>query len=144
MKKLSAFCLFLLLATPCVAEMISVVHQPAELKDQPKAARAKVLSQLPRYAPLQVLEAGPEYIKVQDFSGKTGYIHKSVTGDIASLAIKADVCNVRSGPGTEFGIVFKATRGSSFIVLNKQQEWIEISNAAGQTGWVWQNLTWGY
>ncbi len=144
MKKLIACCLFLLVAGPCFAEMISVVHQPAELKDQPHAARVKVLSQLPLYAPLKVLEAGREYLKVQDYSGRTGYVHKAVTGEVASLAVKAEVCNVRSGPGIEYPIAFKTTRGSSFKALTRTGEWIEIVNVQGQLGWIWQKLTWGY
>ncbi len=144
MKKLLLLCLFLLTAGPCLAEMLSVAHQPAELKNKPKVARAEVLGSLPLHAPLKVLETGSEYIKVQDYSGRVGYIHKAVISPEKSLAIKADVCNVRSGPGTDFAIVFKATRGSSYRVLGQKDEWIEIASDTGQTGWVWQNLTWGY
>ncbi|HEY5672719.1 MAG TPA: SH3 domain-containing protein [Malonomonas sp.] len=144
MKRFLFLSLFLLMTTPVTAEMLSVIHQPAELRAQPYVARTKVLAELPRFAPLEVLEKSAEYYKVKDHRGQVGYIHRSLVGSGASLVITADVCNIRSGPGTEHAIVFKAMQGDSFRVLNKQGEWLEIVSSQGKTGWVWQNLTWGY
>jgi len=137
-------CLFLLLATSCLAEMLSVVYQPAELRDRPLVAGSKTLRQLPLYTPLELLDKSGEYFKVKDVDGITGYIHKSLTQKHSSLIVTADLCNVRSGPGTEFPSLFKTKKGESFLVLGKQGEWIEIAGKSNQSGWIWQNLTWGY
>jgi len=144
MKRFLFLALFLLIATPVTAEMLSVIHQPAELRSQPQVARAKILADLPRYAPLEVLETAAEYYKVKNSRGQVGYIHRSLVGKQDSLVITADVCNIRSAPGTEHPIAFKAVQGNSFRALSKQGEWLEIVDAQGNTGWVWQKLTWGY
>lgn len=144
MKRFLFLSLLLLLAAPVTAEMVSVIHQPAELRAQPQVARSTVLANLPRFTPLEILDVGAEYYQVKDQRGQVGYIHRSLVGKAASLVITASSCNVRSGPGTQHPIVYQATKGDNFPVLSQQGEWLEIINAQGKTGWVWQKLTWGY
>ncbi len=143
MKRLLFLSLLLLMAAPVAAEMLSVIHLPAELRDQPLVARTKVLSELSRYTPLEILGSESDYYKVKDYRGQVGYIHRSLVSKKASLVVTASRCNVRSGPGTEYPVVFKATRGQGFRALSKQGEWIKITEN-GSTGWIWQKLTWGY
>lgn len=144
MKKLLILCLFLMLSSSCLAEMISVVHQPAELRDRAMVSGSKIIRQLPRYTPLQILGSSSNYLHVKDAAGRSGYVHQSLTKKIPSVTVTASLCNVRSGPGTEFPVVFKTTNGNNFKVLAKEQEWLNITSETGQTGWVWQNLVWGY
>ncbi len=143
MKKIFLLGLFLLLAGSCLAEMVSVKHLPAELRSRAMVAGSTIIKELPRYAPLQVLESGAAYLKVQDASGTTGYIHKSLVGSAPSVIVTAGAGNVRSGAGTEFDILFKANRGESFKVIGKQKDWVQIKTTAGKSGWIWQNLVWG-
>jgi uncharacterized protein YgiM (DUF1202 family) len=143
MKKLLPLCLLLLLASPCLAEMISVIHQPAELRDRAMVSGSKVIRQLPRYTPLEVLGRHSNYFQVKNAEGKVGYIHQSLTKQTPSVTVTASSCNIRSGPGTEFSIVSRANKGDSFQVLSQEQEWIQILTEAGQIGWIWQNLVWG-
>lgn len=144
MKRFLFLSLFLLIAAPVTAEMLSVIHQPAELRAQPQVARSTVLAKLTRYTPLEILDVSAEYYQVRDQSGQVGYIHRSLVGKTASLVITATNCNVRSGPDTNHPVVYQAARGDNFRVLSQQGEWLEIVNEQGKTGWVWQKLTWGY
>lgn len=143
MKKLLFLGLFLLLAAPSLAEMISITHQPAELRDRAMVAGSTIIRKLPRYTPLEVINTSADYYQVKDATGTTGYIHKSLTGKSKAVVVTANICNVRSGAGTEFDIVFKARNGDRYKVLTQEQEWIQIRNENGQTGWIWQNLVWG-
>jgi len=143
MKKVFILALFLLVATSSLAEMLSVTHQPAELRNKSMVAGSKVIKKLDRFAPLQIVEKGTDYHKVKTADGVTGYIHKSLTGKIKTVIVTAGVCNVRTGPGTEFPIAFKAKKGNNFKVLSQEQDWIEIKTSKGKTGWIWQNLVWG-
>jgi len=143
MKKIFLIGLFLLFATSCLAEMISVSHLPAEVRDKAMVAGSKVLANLELYAPMEVLEAGSAYHKVKTADGKVGYIHKSLTGKTPTVVVTASVSNVRSGPGTEFPIVFKAEKGNAFKILGQEQDWVQIQSADKKTGWIWQNLVWG-
>ena len=144
MKRLLFLSLLLLMATPLAAEMISVIHQPAELRAQPLVARSPILANLSRYTPLEVLGREADYYKVKNYRGQVGFIHRALLGREDSLVVKAAVCNIRSGPGTDNPIAYKAQQGDVFRVLSKQGEWIEIFNEKGNIGWIWQNLTWGY
>lgn len=143
MKKFLFLCLFLLLTSNCLAEMISVIHQPAELRNRAMVSGSSILRQLPRYTPLEVLGSQSDYLQVKDADGRTGFIHRSLTGTAPSVTVTATTCNVRSGPGTEFQIAFKTAKGASFKVIAQELEWLQIRNATGQTGWIWQNLVWG-
>lgn len=143
MKKIFITTLLLLIAGSCLAKMISVTHLPAELRDRPMVSGSKIIQELDRSAPLEVLDTSADYYKVKTISGTTGYIHKSLTGKIKGVIVTASVCNVRSGPGTEFPIAFKAKKGDNFEVLSQEQDWVEIKTAAGKTGWIWQDLVWG-
>ncbi len=144
MKKILFLGLFLLTAGPCLAEMISVIHQPAELRDRAMVSGSKIIRQLPRYTPLEVLDSKSDYLHVKDAEGRTGYIHRSLARKTPSVAITAGECNVRSGPGTEFPVVFKASKGNSYKALGKERDWVQISTVDGKIGWIWQNLIWGY
>ena len=143
MKRFLFLSLLLLMAAPVAAEMVSVIHLPAELRDQPLVARTKVITELSRYTPLEVLGSESDYFKVKDYRGQVGFIHRSLVGNKDSLVVTASSCNVRSGPGTDHPVIFTATRGQSFRALSKQGEWIEITDN-GTIGWIWQKLTWGY
>lgn len=144
MKTLTTLCLLLVLAVPAMAEMLAVVHQPAEMRDQPKIYNAKVLARLSLYTPVTLVEKGKEYYKVKDYRGKTGYIHYRLLGPVDSIVVTADAANVRSGPGTENHIVFSAKKGQGFKVLQQQDDWLQITDDKGNSGWIWKNLTWGY
>ncbi|SHI93957.1 SH3 domain-containing protein [Malonomonas rubra DSM 5091] len=143
MKKIIIVSLLLFTATTSLAKMVSVIHLPAELRDKPMVSGSKMIQKLERYAPLEVIESGSDYYKVKTRSGKVGYLHRSLTGDIKSVVVTGDICNVRTGPGTEFPIVFKAYKGNSFKVLSQEQDWVEIQGPDNKTGWIWQNLVWG-
>ncbi len=140
MKKLFITTLLLLLAGSCLAEMLSVTHLPAELRDRPMVSGSKIIQKLDRYAPLEVLESSSDYYKVKSSEGKIGYIHRSLTGKIEGVIVTASICNARSGPGTEFPIVFKAKKGDNFKVVSHQQDWVEIKALQGETGWIRQDL----
>lgn len=143
MKNFLLIALLLLLASPCLAEMISVTHQPAELRDRAMVSGSTIIRELPRYTPLEILNTSADYFQVKDVAGTTGYIHKSLTGKTPAVVVTGAICNLRSGPGTEFPVVFKAYKGASYKVIGQKQEWIQITTEDKKTGWIWQDLVWG-
>ena len=143
MKKLVILALLLCFAAPCLAEMLSIAHQPAELRDRAMVAGSAVIRQLPLYTPLEIVQRGAEYHQVKTVDGLVGYIHKSLTTTNRSAVVTAPICNVRSGPGTEFSVAFKASRGDRFPISNRQADWIQVKTVAGISGWIRQDLVWG-
>ncbi len=62
---------------------------------------SRVITKLSPYTPLQVLEKGTEYYKVNDYRGRTGWVHRSLLANTAGVIITGDRANVRQGPGTD-------------------------------------------
>jgi hypothetical protein len=60
----------------------------------------------------------------------------------ATLTITSDLVNVRSGPGTEYGLVGSAANGESFGVVAKNAagDWWQVCCVGGQNGWVFGEL----
>jgi uncharacterized protein YraI len=60
----------------------------------------------------------------------------------ATLTITSDLVNVRSGPGTEYGLIGSAANGESFGVVAKTAagDWWLVCCVGGQNGWVFGEL----
>lgn len=144
MKNIFIVSMFLLITSPCFADMVSVAHLPADLRDQPKVSGSKVLRELPKYFPLTVLGSESKYFKVQDNTGLTGFIHQSLVGNDPGVIVSADACNVRSEPSIDAPILFDAKKGDTFHVISFKEGWLEVSGSDGKKGWISQKLTWGY
>ncbi|MEW5761585.1 MAG: N-acetylmuramoyl-L-alanine amidase [Bacillota bacterium] len=70
-----------------------------------------------------------------------GLIVVLTTGRTAGAAAKiavvqGDVVNLRSGPGTNYQITAKVTRGTRLEVLGQSGGWYKIAYAGGKTSWV--------
>ena len=48
--------------------------------------------------------------------------------------------NIRSGPGTTFGVVYSVDAGTLLSGLSYTDEWIRVSDASGRNGWIFRNL----
>ncbi len=56
------------------------------------------------------------------------------------LSISAPEANVRSGPGNNFDVLWKAEKYFPFQVIKKSAEWLNIKDYEGDEGWVHQSL----
>jgi Bacterial SH3 domain len=62
------------------------------------------------------------------------------TGDV--LTVLGDRVNVRSGPGTDSGVVMQVSRNQRLVEIGRQGDWVhvEINGAGGATGWIHESL----
>jgi hypothetical protein len=60
-----------------------------------------------------------------------------------SLKVETDIINVRSGPGTDYGLVGSANLGESFAIVGRNADgsWYQICCVNGQQGWVSADFT---
>ncbi|KPJ78510.1 MAG: hypothetical protein AMJ54_03275 [Deltaproteobacteria bacterium SG8_13] len=56
------------------------------------------------------------------------------------LTVKAGIANVRSGPGTQYEILWKIEQYHPLEVLTKSDQWIQFRDFEGDIGWVHQSL----
>ena len=126
-----------------LTDIMTVSFSGTEVHSPPNAMSSKVIAKVSPYTPLEVLEKGPEYYKVKDYLGRTGWVHRSLLSSKAGIVVTGDRANVRQGPGTSHAVIFQLTKGDSCRLLSKQEKWLEVQSADGRKGWVADFLTWG-
>jgi SH3-like domain-containing protein len=131
------------LLTPLAAhgEFISVKVPVANIRSQPDAS-SDLLWQVEAYNPMLVLKKKGEWYQFKDFEGDVGWIHESLVNHDTSVITIKDDCNVRSGPGTQYDVVFTTEAGIPFKVLKKEGSWLNVLHTDGDRGWIHKALVW--
>lgn len=133
-----------LTCTAWAAGMVSIGVGQANMRDGP-GMRHAILYELGRYYPLQVLARSGSWLKVRDFEGDIGWVHRKVTRRTPFLIVKHERANVRSGPGTRHRIVARLEYGEVMQRLDRQGRWVQVRLPDhGKTGWVARSLLWGW
>jgi SH3-like domain-containing protein len=143
MKRVIIIISFLIMAAPvlAMAEYISVKVPVANIRSGPSDT-SDLLWKVEAYHPLLVLEKKDGWYHFRDFEGDEGWIYGSLVNREQSVITKKDDCNVRSGPGTNFDILFTTEAGIPFKVLKKKGQWLYVLHTDGDRGWIHQSLVW--
>jgi SH3-like domain-containing protein len=56
------------------------------------------------------------------------------------LAIKSDIANIRSGPGTDTEVLWQVEKYYPITVLQKQGDWYLFKDFEGDEGWIHKSL----
>ncbi|MDL2268412.1 SH3 domain-containing protein [Desulfosarcina sp. OttesenSCG-928-G17] len=104
--------------------------------------KAAVLWQVEQYQPLNVIQKSGEWYLCEDFEGDRGWVHNTLLSRTATVVVKANLCNVRSSPGTNAPIQFTVDKGVPFKVLEKKNGWYNVVHADGDKGWIHGPLVW--
>ena len=54
--------------------------------------------------------------------------------------VTGKIANIRSGPGTEYDILFQAEKYYPVNILKKSGNWFQIKDFEGDVGWIHQSL----
>lgn len=142
MKRLAFFLVIFFFLTPAMAaEYISVKVPVANIRSEPSAS-GDLLWKVEAYHPMIVLEKKGDWYKFKDFEGDEGWIYASLVNNDESVITIKDDCNIRSGPGTQNDILFKAAVGIPFKVLKKKGKWLNVMHTDGDRGWIHRSLVW--
>lgn len=57
-------------------------------------------------------------------------------GSSDTVVVNSRTLNVRSGPGTNYGVIFGVSKGVRLTVLERTRGWIRVKSPTGQIGWV--------
>ena len=124
------------------AERMSVKANKANIRSGPGTSQYEILWEVERYHPVDVIRKQGAWVFFRDFEGDEGWIHGKLLGKEATVITRKDLVNIRSGPGTQHDIAFKAERGVPFRVLKRQGDWIYIQGRDGDKGWIHNKLVW--
>lgn len=140
-KKFLIFWVIFLTAGTAFAERLAVSVPKANIRSGP-GSEYEVIWNCEKYYPIDVLKKSGEWYRFKDFEGDEGWIHNSIVDDTRTVITKTEKSNIRSGPGTEFDIVFTVEKGVPFKVIEKKEDWLNIQHADGDKGWIFETLVW--
>ncbi|RUM34705.1 MAG: peptide-binding protein [Desulfobulbus sp.] len=150
-RSLLILTLFLLLTAgvgSALAEMVAIKGNDINMRSG-AGKKYKVLWKLGNGFPLKVLRRSGSWLRVQDFEGTIGWVHKGVTSKSSHMIVKVHKktkkkINIRSGPGTNKRIVAKAYYGVVFRTIKQKNGWVKVQHGSSVTGWVKRSLLWGF
>ncbi len=131
-----------------LAEMVAINGNDINMRSGP-GKKYKVLWKLGDGFPLKVLKRSGNWMRVQDFEGTIGWVHKGVVNKTRHMIVKVHKksksrINVRSGSGVNKRIVAKAYYGVVFKTLDQKSGWVKVRHGKKVTGWVKRSLLWGF
>ena len=139
---LATFALTLLIAPPLWAERLALAVEKANVRSGPGTEKYDVLWEIEKYHPIQVIQKQGDWIFFKDFEGDEGWINKRLVDKTPTVITRKDMVNIRSGPGMDSAISFKAEKGVPLRVMERKGEWIRIQSAYGDKGWIHRKLVW--
>jgi SH3-like domain-containing protein len=154
MKKVHYLILFIFVflmtwdtGTVAANEMVAVTKDNVNMRSGP-GTNHKILWKLGKGFPLKVLQRSGAWIRVEDFEGAQGWIHRNLVNRSGHMIVKAQrntgkKINVRSGPGTNYKVVAQAHYGVVFQTLERRRTWVKVRHG-DVTGWVHRRLLWGF
>jgi uncharacterized protein YgiM (DUF1202 family) len=92
--------------------------------------------------PVAVLEKRVDWILVEDFRGREGWVYASLVTEPETVIIKVFKGNLRSGPSLGDEIIVQLDHGTIMSVLEKKGEWLKVSDNEELTGWLHLMVVW--
>ena len=140
---LGALTTSLLPAVAQAQEFVSINGKSANVREKP-STRSATQWELSRGYPLQVTKRQGQWLRVKDHEATLGWVHAPLTGKTPHMVVTARSANLRSGPGQKHGRVGRLEQHELLRTLKKQGGWVQVRRDNGQSGWVAQNLVWGW
>ncbi|MYM29016.1 SH3-like domain-containing protein [Duganella sacchari] len=121
----------------------SVGAAPVILYDAPSTKGAKLFV-VPRGAPLEVVVAYGEWLKVRDVNGELAWTEAKGLSAKRTLIVKTPNLKVRATPDDAANAAFTADKGVLLeLVESVASGWIKVRHRDGLTGFVKSSEIWG-
>ncbi|MBW2569353.1 MAG: SH3 domain-containing protein [Deltaproteobacteria bacterium] len=133
--------LLIVCSADAFAERLTIKAPLANIRSGP-GTNYDIIWKVGKYYPVDVLEKSGPWYHFSDFEADKGWIHKSLVNKILSVITNKIKCNIRSGPGTKYDILFTVEKGIPFKVIKSKGNWIYIQHADGDRGWIHNSLVW--
>jgi SH3-like domain-containing protein len=125
----------------CAGERLTVSVPKANIRSGP-GTKYDIIWQVYKYYPLRVIKKTGSWYRFFDFEGDKGWIYRSLVRKIPSVITIKEKCNIRSGPGTKYRVLFTTEKGVAFKVINRKGSWIHVRHSDGDKGWIYKSLVW--
>jgi SH3-like domain-containing protein len=140
----SVIMLFFIVNFPNAAyagERLTVSVSIANIRSGP-GTNYDTLWQVNKYYPIKVIKKVGSWLQFVDFEGDKGWIKSTLVNKTPSVITIKEDCNIRSGPGTKYRVLFKTEKGVAFKVIKRKESWINVQHEDGDKGWIYNTLVW--
>ena len=127
----------------CSIKMISIARDKVNMRSGP-GTHYRILWQLDRGYPLQILGRNGSWYKVKDFEDDIGWVYSKLTSRKSFVVVKKNKVNIRSRPGTNYPVIARAHKGVVLRTIASVKGWVKVRHRKGITGWVARRLVWGW
>ena len=103
---------------------------------------SEVLHTVPPGYPVAVLERQTDWLLVEDYRGRKGWVFASLVTEPGTVIIKVFKGNLRSGPSLKDDIIVQLDHGKILPVLERSGEWLKVSDKEELTGWLHRKIIW--
>ena len=143
MKRYSIFLVVLMTfwAGIAMAERLTIIAPVANIRSGPDT-KSDILWKVEKFYPILVVKKSGAWYQFRDFEEDSGWVHKSLVGNVKAVITKKDLCNVRAKPSTKEKILFTVEKGIPFKVLKATDHWLNVEHADGDKGWIHDSLIW--
>ena len=103
---------------------------------------SEVLRTVPPGYPVAVLERQADWLLVEDYRGRKGWVYGSLVKEPRTVIIKVFKGNLRSGPSLKDDIIVQLDHGTLMSVLERSGEWLKVRDLEELTGWLHLQVIW--
>jgi SH3-like domain-containing protein len=103
---------------------------------------SEVLRSVPPGYPVGVLEKQADWLLVGDYRGRKGWVYASLVTKPGTVIIKVFKGNLRRGPSLKDDIIVQLDHGTIMSVLERNGEWLKVSDFEELTGWLHHKVIW--
>jgi len=120
---------------------ISQNGRGANIRSEPSLA-AEVVRTVPPGFPLAIIERQDDWVLVEDFRERSGWVYSTLLSDYGTVVIKVGKGNLRSEPRLTADIIAKLDYGMVMFLNEINGEWMQVSNPDGLVGWLHNEVIW--
>jgi uncharacterized protein YgiM (DUF1202 family) len=106
------------------------------------ALTSEVLRSVPPGYPVAVLERQADWVLVEDFRQRKGWVFASLLTEPGTVIIKVYKGNLRSAPGLTDDIIVQLDHGSVMSVVETKGDWLKVTDSEKLTGWLHRKVIW--
>ena len=103
---------------------------------------SEVLRTVPPGYPVAVLSKQADWFLVEDYRERKGWVFASLVTEPRTVIIKVFKGNLRSGPSLKDDKIVQLDHGTVMSVLERNGEWLKVSNSEKLTGWLHRKVIW--
>jgi len=120
---------------------VSRIASAANIRSEPSLA-SEILLAVPAGYPLAVLERKGDWVMVEDFMERRGWVFTSLLTEHGTVIIKVWKGNLRTGPGLTDEIITKLDHGTIMTVVGTREDWLQVNNSERLSGWLHRDIAW--